>query len=281
MTEPSSSPSTDIVGHEPIKFEDATESNHLQWSEMPEAQAMHDLDNDNTHGTRRLGITWEGLTVKGVAADAALNENAVSQFIPKRKSKRRPGAAPSTKMILENSHGCVKPGEMLLVLGRPGAGCTTLLKVLANRRTGFSSIDGEVKYGSLDAKEIVKYRGQIVMNTEDEIFFPSLTVQQTIDFATRLKVPKHNYPDYSTKDESRIATRDFLLKALGISHTSNTKVGDAFIRGVSGGERKRVSIIETMATRGSIYCWDNSTRGLDANTALQFVKAVRTSKRIT
>ncbi|KAF2160175.1 hypothetical protein M409DRAFT_70682 [Zasmidium cellare ATCC 36951] len=209
-------------------------SNRLRWNTMPEFRAMQHPDNHENHGTRRLGIAWENLTVKGVAAEAAFNENIWSQFIPARLKKGHSGATSSTKTILENSHGCVKPGEMLLVLGRPGAGCTSLLEVLANRRAGFASIDGEVNYGSLDAKDVARYRG----------------------------------------------ARDFLLKALGISHTSDTKIGDAFIRGVSGGERKRVSIIETMATRGSIYCWDNSTRGLDANTALQFVKAVRTMSDI-
>jgi ATP-binding cassette subfamily G (WHITE) protein 2 (SNQ2) len=60
-----------------------------------------------------------------------------------------------------------------------------------------------------------------------------------------------------------------------MEHTHDTKVGDAYIRGVSGGERKRVSILECLATRGSVFCWDNSTRGLDANTALDWAKAMR------
>ena len=62
---------------------------------------------------------------------------------------------------------------------------------------------------------------------------------------------------------------------LNISHTKNTLVGDEFVRGVSGGERKRVSIAEMMATRARVQCWDNSTRGLDASTALDFVKSLR------
>jgi ABC-type multidrug transport system ATPase subunit/ABC-type multidrug transport system permease subunit len=62
---------------------------------------------------------------------------------------------------------------------------------------------------------------------------------------------------------------------MGITHTQNTKVGDEYVRGVSGGERKRVSIIETLATRASVFCWDNSTRGLDASTALEYIRAVR------
>jgi len=61
-----------------------------------------------------------------------------------------------------------------------------------------------------------------------------------------------------------------------IEHTKNTLLGGtAQVRGVSGGERKRVSIAEMMISRGSICCWDNTTRGLDSSTALDFVKSLR------
>jgi len=62
---------------------------------------------------------------------------------------------------------------------------------------------------------------------------------------------------------------------LNISHTKQTLVGDAFVRGVSGGERKRVSIAEMMTTRARVQSWDNSTRGLDASTALDLIKSLR------
>ena len=68
---------------------------------------------------------------------------------------------------------------------------------------------------------------------------------------------------------------NMLLRMLNISHTANTYVGDEFVRGVSGGERKRVSIAEMMATRARVLCFDNSTRGLDASTALDFIKSMR------
>ncbi|KAG9514537.1 putative Brefeldin A resistance protein, partial [Aureobasidium melanogenum] len=245
-----------------------------EWEEMPEVQVLGHKS-ESRPVDRKLGVTWTNLTVKGVGADACFNENVLSQFLPGRFKGRGKTGQASLNTIIDNSSGVVKPGEMLLVLGRPGAGCTTLLKILANRRTGFANVDGDVHFGSLRHDEATKYRGQIVMNTEDEIFFPSLTVGQTIDFATRMKVPDYVTPGYPTKEEARKASRDFLLKQLSISKTKDTPVGNEFIRGVSGGERKRVSIVETMATRGSIYCWDNSTRGLDASTALQYIKAVR------
>ena len=61
-----------------------------------------------------------------------------------------------------------------------------------------------------------------------------------------------------------------------IEHTKNTLLGgNTRVRGVSGGERKRVSIAEMMISRGSICCWDNTTRGLDSSTALDFIKSLR------
>jgi ABC-type multidrug transport system ATPase subunit len=220
---------------------------------------------------RKLGLSWQNLTVKGIGSDAAFNENALSQFYPFHKSSKD---APM-KTIIDNSFGCVKPGEMLLVLGRPGSGCTTLLSVLSNNRRGYEEVTGDVSFGNMSAEEAKAYRGQIIMNTEEEIFFPSLTVEATIDFASRMKVPFHLPPGIKTREEYAQFYKDFLLRSVNISHTAHTKVGDAFIRGVSGGERKRVSIVECLTTRASVFCWDNSTRGLDASTALEWVKAIR------
>lgn len=244
------------------------------WGMMPELQTIRDQREKDQVKRRDLGVTWKNLTVKGIGADAAINENVASQFnIPKIIKEGR--AKPPLRTLVDNAHGCVKPGEMLLVLGRPGAGCTTLLKMLANNRMGYAEVTGDVHFGSLDHTEAHHYRGQIVMNTEEELFFPTLTVGQTIDFATRMKVP-HNLPsNFGSPVEFQQKNRDFLLKSMGIAHTHDTKVGNEYVRGVSGGERKRVSIIEMLATRGSVMCWDNSTRGLDASTALEYTKAVR------
>ncbi|KAJ5741524.1 hypothetical protein N7533_010933 [Penicillium manginii] len=242
-----------------------------QWPITPDVLQIRQRNESNGGKSKKLGVTWQNLTVKGISSDALYNENVLSQINPFGKGRK----SPPLKTIIDNSSGCVKPGEMLLVLGNPGAGCTTLLSVLSNHRNGFAEITGDVSFGSMTSQEAKQYRGQIIMNTEEEIFFPALSVGDTINFATRLKVPFHLPPDIKNEEEYAQIYKEFLLKSLGITHTKDTKVGDEFIRGVSGGERKRVSILECLATRGSVFSWDNSTRGLDASTALDWTKAMR------
>lgn len=66
------------------------------------------------------------------------------------------------------------------------------------------------------------------------------------------------------------------MAMFGLSHTLNSKVGNDFVRGVSGGERKRVTIAEAALSFAPLQCWDNSTRGLDSANAVEFCKTLRT-----
>ncbi|KAL2857058.1 ABC-2 type transporter-domain-containing protein [Aspergillus pseudoustus] len=252
----------------------ADDEHEEEWPLTSNLRAFHARDQASGFKPRQLGVTWENLSVRAISAEAAINEDAISQFNPLNHISRLRQDSP-LRTILDRSHGCVKPGEMLLVLGRPGAGCTTLLKMLANQRRGYQEIDGTVFYGSMSHKEAEKYRGQIIMNSEEEVFFPTLRVDQTMTFATRANVPAHLPTGVESSAEYHTGQKEFLLTAMGISHTANTKVGNEYVRGVSGGERKRVSIVECLASRGSIYCWDNSTRGLDAGSALDWARAMR------
>lgn len=141
-----------------------------EWQFLSRIQEFHDRDRASGLHKKELGVTWKDLTVKATAADAAVKENIVSQFNVLRYARHVLRQQEPLQTILDRSHGCVKPGEMLLVLGRPGSGCSTLLKLLANRRREYSLVEGSVRYGCLPHDEAEKnYHGQIVMNTEDEI----------------------------------------------------------------------------------------------------------------
>src|ERR1700753_1238675 len=91
--------------------EDDSEPISNDWSLMPEIKAFQQQGEKDEVKRRKLGVTWTNLTVKGVGADAAINENVGSQFnIPRAIKESRHGAP--LKTILEANHGCVKPGEM-------------------------------------------------------------------------------------------------------------------------------------------------------------------------
>ncbi|KAG6820654.1 hypothetical protein H0H93_013505 [Arthromyces matolae] len=207
---------------------------------------------------KHVGVTWEDLKVDVIGG---LNH----------KTKM------PTRTILHESSGVLKPGEMCLVLGCPGSGCSTFLKTIANQRGEYANVSGNVLYAGITADEMAKaYKGEVVYNQEDDIHIATLTVAQTLAFALSTKTPGPNgrLPGVSRKEFDQEVS-DTVLQMLNISHTKQTLVGDEFVRGVSGGERKRVSIAEMMATRARVQCWDNSTRGLDASTALDFVKSLR------
>lgn len=220
--------STTTVGEDSPNHKNASRADG--WSLMPQVKQQKEREVQSGFKRRELGVTWQNLSVEVVSAEAAVQENFLSQFnVPKLIQESR--SKPPLRTILDNSHGSVKPGEMLLVLGRPGSGCTTLLKMLANQRLGYRSIEGDVRYGSMTAKEAQQYRSQIVMNTEEELFFPSLTVGQTMDFATRLKVPFRRPHGAESPEAYREETKKFLLESMGISHTVDTKVSFRADRG--------------------------------------------------
>lgn len=99
-----------------------------------------------------------------------------------------------------------------------------------------------------------------------------------MDFSLRNKTPRSR-PGGMTEKKYVETCKETILKALGIDHAHDTLVGNEYVRGVSGGERKRVSIAECLAAQSPLQLWDNSTRGLDASTALDFTKALRTMAR--
>lgn len=119
-----------------------------------------------------------------------------------------------------------------------------------------------------------QFRGEAIYTAEVDVHFPKLIVGDTLQFAAEARAPR-NPPGGISRSEYARHMRDVIMSIFGISHTINTKVGNDFIRGVSGGERKRVSIAEATLATAPLQCWDNSTRGLDSANAIEFVKNLR------
>ncbi|KAG8789944.1 hypothetical protein FRC12_013096 [Ceratobasidium sp. 428] len=236
------------------------------------------LENMDKEGIKKrdLGVGFIDLTVRGLGAAAKYQPTIFSLLSPKTWLQELHALRfPPVKDILTSFTGTVQSGEMLLVLGSPGSGCSTLLKVLANHRDGYHQVVGEVSYDGITPAYLTKhYRGDVAYSPEDDTHFPSLSVKNTLSVAAKMRTPQNRVQQMSRPEfvQSIVQT---LATVFGLRHTFDTPVGDESIRGVSGGEKKRVSIAEMMATRARIGCWDNSTRGLDASTALEFVRALR------
>ncbi|KAJ7113209.1 ABC-2 type transporter-domain-containing protein [Mycena epipterygia] len=227
---------------------------------------------------RELGVVFQNLRVVGLGASASYQPTLGSTLNPFTILETIQGLRhPPLRNILDDFSGVVRPGEMLLVLGRPGSGCSTLLKTLANQTEEYHAVSGSVHYDSLTPEEIrAHYRGDVQYCPEDDVHFPTLTVEQTLQFAARLRAPQAQTRIMSQgRDKYVDSMVEILCTIFGLRHVRGTLVGDNAIRGVSGGEKKRVSIAEALATRMRIGAWDNSTRGLDASTALEFGRALR------
>lgn len=108
-----------------------------------------------------------------------------------------------------------------------------------------------------------------------------MTVRDTILFALKTRTPDKSFRiPGETRAEYQNTFLSAIAKLFWIEHALGTRIGNALISGVSGGEKKRVSIGEAMVTKASTQCWDNSTKGLDANTALEYVQSLRSLTNI-
>jgi len=103
------------------------------------------------------------------------------------------------------------------------------------------------------------FRGEAIYTAEQDVHFPMLTVGDTLTFAARARAPRFTPGGIDPLAYAQ-HLRDVIMAVFGISHTINTRVGNDFVRGVSGGERKRVSIAEAALSGAPLQLWDNSTR---------------------
>ncbi|KIN00043.1 hypothetical protein OIDMADRAFT_126522 [Oidiodendron maius Zn] len=235
------------------------------------------LSNDQErYPQRSAGISFKNMNVYGFGKDTDYQKDVLNIFLAGIQKLQNLFRAARKFPILKDFDGLVRPGEMCIVLGCPGSGVSTLLKTIAGQTYGLA-VDETTSFnytGISSALMKSQFRGEVIYQAESDIHFPHLTVGQTLLFASLSRTPK-NRPPGVTREQYAIHARDVVMATLGLSHTVDTKLGNDYIRGVSGGERKRVSIAEVMLCQAPLQCWDNSTRGLDSATALQFVKTLR------
>ncbi|KAF2814193.1 ATP-binding cassette transporter [Mytilinidion resinicola] len=233
--------------------------------------------------TQRSGFCFQDLNVYGSGPSLNIQKDVLSIFMaPVRIHEWINFGDQDRRCILHNFNGVVKAGEMLVVLGRPGSGCSTFLKSIAGELHGLEL--GSEDSLSYDGKSIhdmmTRFKGDVCYNQEVEKHFPHLTVAQTLRFAAAVRTPRTRYKNLPRKYMANYMA-DVVMAALDLTHTRDTKVGNEFVRGISGGERKRVSIAEMALSRAPIAAWDNSSRGLDSSTALKFVRALKTASDLS
>ncbi|ETL41718.1 hypothetical protein L916_07359, partial [Phytophthora nicotianae] len=185
-------------------------------------------------------------------------------------------SAMATKHALHPMSGIIKPGTLTLILANPGAGKSTFLKALAGKLQNSSKtkLGGQILYSGLKGDEIdlIKLVG-MVDQTDNHI--PTLTVRETFKFADMCVNGRPEDQPEEMRDIAALRTELF-LQILGMEECADTVVGDALLRGVSGGERKRVTIGEVLVGGQSLFLCDEISTGLDSAATFDIIKSLRT-----
>jgi len=197
--------------------------------------------------------------------DDLFTNNAVQSFswldvnvtVKDRKSKE-----PLT--ILDSCSGYAQAGQLVALMGPSGSGKTTLLNVLANRSqspwTGYTKVNSR----SIGRKELREISGYV---EQDDALVGSLTVRETIDFSAKLAL------NGLTKG-ARQAMTDSLIAAFGLRQQENTVIGTPIRKGISGGQKRRVSVASQLVASPKVLFLDEPTSGLDSAASYEVMKLV-------
>ncbi|XP_031250090.1 ABC transporter G family member 6-like [Pistacia vera] len=172
-----------------------------------------------------------------------------------------------TKTLLNDISGEAREGEIMAVLGASGSGKSTLIDALANR-IAKGSLKGTITLnGEVLESRMLKVISAYVM--QDDLLFPMLTVEETLMFAAEFRLPR-------TLSKSKKKMRvQALIDQLGLRNAAKTVIGDEGHRGVSGGERRRVSIGIDIIHDPIVLFLDEPTSGLDSTSAYMVVKVLQ------
>jgi len=227
---------------------------------------------------QQFGVSFHNLSVSGSTTPTDYQKTVSNIPLALASLFRRIAGSSSRKIpILHSFDGLIPHGELLLVLGRPGSGCSTLLKTISGDIHGLTVDDGShLNYQGIPPDQMRRqFRGEAIYMAEHDVHFPQLTVDQTLSFAAKARAPPSGIFPGVTREVFAERLKDVALAAFGLMGVKNTNVGSEMVRGVSGGERKRVSIAEAMLSGAGLQCWDNSTRGLDSANAVEFCRVLK------
>lgn len=187
----------------------------------------------------------------------------ISYVIPMRKSGFTLAKEPKT--ILKNVSGSVRPGQLLAIIGSTGAGKSSLLDVLAQRKNP-SYVSGRIRVNGRKPDKTFNRLSSYV--TQDDCFQGLLTVRETLQFYADLQLPS------SVSSRERQRRVEELIDMLGLAKVRDARVGTQFARGISGGEKKRLSIGCSLIADPGIIFLDEPTTGLDAYNSYSVLNAL-------
>ncbi|KAK4482687.1 hypothetical protein RD792_009854 [Penstemon davidsonii] len=212
------------------------------------------------------------------------------------------GLSPSKKRvvkILQDVSGIVRPSRMTLLLGPPGSGKTTLLKALTGKPDDDMKVTGKITYCGHEFHEFVPQRTCAYISQQD-LHQGEMTVRETLDFSGRCLGVGTRYdmlaelsrrekeagikPDpeidafmkaTALEGQETSLITDYVLKILGLDICADIMVGDDMRRGISGGQKKRVTTGEMLVGPAKAFFMDEISTGLDSSTTFQIVKFMR------
>ncbi|KAL1810495.1 hypothetical protein ACET3Z_027485 [Daucus carota] len=206
--------------------------------------------------------------------------------------------------ILDDISGIIRPSRMTLLLGPPSSGKTTLMLALAGKLDAGLKSSGRITYNGHDMKEFVPQRTSAYISQND-LHIAEMTVRETLAFSARVQGVGSNYemlaelarrekdaqikpdPDLdiymkaaATAGQEASVVTDYVMKVLGLDVCADTLVGNQMLRGISGGQKKRVTTGEMLVGPSRALFMDEISTGLDSSTTYQIVKALRHSVHI-
>lgn len=168
-----------------------------------------------------------------------------------------------SKHILQNISLSIPAGSVMAIVGGSGSGKTSLLNIMANRmKSSNLEITGSVLYNK--SPNLKSVRNSFLL--QQDILQPQLTCRETLRYAAELRLPS------TTTKAERLELVEGIILELGLKECADTYVGDTEHRGLSGGEKRRLSMGIQLLANPSVIFLDEPTTGLDASSAYQLVK---------